>query len=170
MAFRELTEFFDDTLPLTICGKVYRIPGPNAETGLYCQRLLQTGAELARRQAAGESVEGLDTTGLNLGDNDEHDLFRRIMGPAMDEMIADGLSWPLIQVAGNTTAIWIGAGAEMAEQYWENGGRNPTPLSMAANRSERRSIDTAGANGTKLPDSTNGTKSRPRTRRASKAT
>ncbi len=112
--FEDLDEFFDGNLKLPIGGKVYAVPSPDIETGLYCQRIAETGLAMRRGQQLSES----DVEALRLDDSQERDWYRRLMGTAYDEMISDGVSWAKVQHAGATTFAWITSGSKAAERTW----------------------------------------------------
>ncbi|MEV6033565.1 hypothetical protein AB0L65_20590 [Nonomuraea sp. NPDC052116] len=130
--FKDLDSFFDPTLKLPVGGKTYVIPPPSAEVGLLCQRLMH--ASMAVQ--AGQDV---DEDGLNqlaetvLDDDQEKDLYQRILGPAWDELLADQVVWPKIQHIGQTALIWVAAGLEAAGKHWESG---PTGEAEAPARTE----------------------------------
>ncbi|GAA5046581.1 hypothetical protein HNP84_009751 [Thermocatellispora tengchongensis] len=132
--FQDLDDFFDDSLPLPVGGKWYRIPAPDAEVGLLCQRLMH--ASLAAEQ--GEAVDDPKLTALAevvLTDDEERDLYQRVLGPVFDELRADGVSWPKIQHVGATALVWVAAGKDAAAKMWASGGMGEAP---APNRATRR--------------------------------
>ncbi len=147
--FRDLDEFFDDTLPLPIGGKVYVVPPASAETGLFCQRLMEAGVDAAN---------GKDTDLASLDDEGERDLYQRVLGPVYGELKANGVSWPKIKHAGITAFLWIAGDRDTAQKYWEAGDGGPE--AEAPTRAERR----AAAATTQRRGSTSGT-----TRRTSPA-
>lgn len=159
MAFKDLDELLDDTLPLPIKGKVYRVPGVDAEWGLICQRMLSAGVQAFH--AAGTPDKPVPGAPV-IEDGNEQDFYRRCLGPVYDELRADGISWEKIKFCGTTAFLWIAQGAELAEQYWNSGG---DPEASAPNRQQRRSTGTDGATTTRQPNSTSGTRSRRRPRR-----
>lgn len=114
MSFQELDEFFDDTLELPIRGKIYKIPSPDGETGLWCQRVFEVGA----RVESGQKVPASQSAKLQLNDNDERELYDRVLGPAKQEMLDDGLTWARISAAAQTAIIWIATDRTTAEKYW----------------------------------------------------
>lgn len=127
MAFQELDEFFDDTLEIPIRGKVYHIPSPDAETGLWCQQIFEIGA----KAQAGQSVSDAAVAKLRLGDDEERSLYDRVLGPVKQEMIDDGLPWSRVSAVGETAIIWIATDRETAEKYWNEqvvGGGPKAPM------------------------------------------
>ena len=154
MAFQDLDEFFDYTLPLPVGGKVYVVPPATAEFGLYCQRLLSDGAVTV----AGGEVAGPPPK-MHFDDDEEINIYKLALGETLyKELITDGVSWPRVQLIGQTAIVWIGGNIALAEQYWSSGGR--PEASAPTNRAARRSTGTAGASRTRRPASTSGTKSR----------
>lgn len=116
MSFRDLDEFFDSSLRLPVRGKTYVIPSPDAKTGLWCQRIIAL---------AGKGKDGLtddDAASLRLDDDEERDLFQRLLGDAFEEMVADGLPWEHVKHCGMTALMWAAGNSEQAEAYWNAGG------------------------------------------------
>jgi len=152
LEFLDLDELLDDTLPLPIGGKVYRIKSCDAPTGLLCQRLLAAGLTAA----AGLSPDKAPT----LDDGDERDLYQRLLGDAYGEMIDDGVSWQRLSYAGRTCLFWAGGGRELAVSYWSSGG-GQMGEPEAPNRAALRSTSTNTAAATKTPrrGTGNGTRS-----------
>lgn len=109
--FKDLNDFLDDTLVLPIKGKKYTVQAPDGETGLLCQRLLALGAQAAKGEAEVKST---------LDDDDEEDLYQRVLGPVWDEMMADKVSWPRIKRASTTVMFWCTLGLAAAEAYWNS--------------------------------------------------
>jgi hypothetical protein len=156
MGFRDLDTLFDDTLPLPIGGKVYIVPAPDAELGLWCQRMVSAGLMIQAGETPPETAPP-----LTLDDDDERALYQRMLGETFDVMVSDGISWPKIQLVGQTALLWIGSGRPLAEQFWNSGG---DPEAFPPRRSKkagtRGSTSTAAANTTKRQASTSGTRSR----------
>ena len=121
MSFADLDEFFDDTLKLPIGGKTYVIRSVDAETGLWCQRMMESAAVVS----AGAQLSEGDVDGLLLDDDQERDLFRRVLGATYDEMVADKVSWERLKHAGTTAFMWAAGNKETAEEFWLSGGAGP---------------------------------------------
>lgn len=151
MAFEALDELLDETLVLPIKGRRYTILAPSADTGLRVQTIVQAAAVAASGGQVDEEA---------LGDAAEGDLYRDLLGPAYDEMLADGVSWPALKHAARTAIAWVVQDKASAERVWSSGG---DPSRLAPNRQARRS---GGANSTKNPGSTSGTSGRPAPARA----
>jgi hypothetical protein len=138
--FRDLDEFFDDTLPLPIKGKTYVVPGPDADTGLLCQRLMAVGITAA---------QGGDIDAAQLDDAGEIDLYARVLGPVYQELLADKVSWPRIKHAGTTAFLWIAADLDTAMKFWEMGPEAEAPDRKAAASSTPRRGSTSGTSRTR---------------------
>jgi hypothetical protein len=153
MSFNEIDELLDDGIYLPAGGKRYRIPSPDAELGLWCQRVLGAGIAIN----AGQEPPKLQALPQSLNDDEERELYIRLLGPAWQEMLADGVSWERVRLIGQTVFVWVGGGREMAELYWNSGG-DPK---VSTNRANRRagSTGSAGASTTKARASTSGTRS-----------
>jgi hypothetical protein len=127
-----LNELLDEdlTVPLRSTahpdGKDYVIPAPDAETGLWLQEQARIGAQIY--EGLREATEG------DLDDMEEKSFYRKIMGPAFDEMIADGVKWPSIKRAGSAIMAWALSDADDAEDVWSGKAKEEAK----ANRAERR--------------------------------
>lgn len=157
MSFRDLDEFFDSSLRLPIRGKTYLVPSPPAEDGLWIMRMLTT----ADRARAGEEIDAAVLAGLQLDDAQERSLYERCLGPALPEMLADGVPWEMVKHAGTTAFIWVGGDRATAERYWSS----PPGEAPAPNRAARRASK-ATATSTRPRGSTAGTTSRQKPKRA----
>lgn len=120
MPFADFDDFTDASLKLPVAGKTYVTPSPDAKTGLLCQRLVAGTTTLA----LGGEMSDAETQQI-LSDNDERELYERILGPAWDEMLADGVPWHVLQLAGTTALIWIVNGEAAAEECWNLRGHTP---------------------------------------------
>jgi hypothetical protein len=129
MAFQDFRDFTDAGLALPVNGKTYTIPPIDAATGLFCQSLLATSARLIAGQPVGD-----DDTEL-LDDAGERDLYRRLLGAAYEEMVADGVPWRALKLAAGVVFWDAAADRKTAERYWASGGR---PEAAAPSRAERR--------------------------------
>lgn len=168
--FTDLDEYFDPGLVLTVRGKEYTLPLPSAELGLWCRRIAQTAGEITEASSDQELLEVGDRARARAdalpplpGDLTFEE---RMLGTAYTAMLADQVPDPYVQFCAQTAYIWIIGDAEAAERYWTCGGR--PELLARTNRAERRATqktNTAGASATQSPGSTNGTSSRPRSRR-----
>lgn len=114
MAFQDLAEFFDPTLQLPMRGKTYVVESPDATTGVHVQRLFST----ATTVIAGGDVSEKDLAAIELDDDEEKELYPRVLGTAYGEMVEDKIPWVWIKHAGTTALMWIGVGVEAAEKFW----------------------------------------------------
>jgi hypothetical protein len=159
-AFKDLDEFFDGCLDLTIGGKVYRVDPPDGELGLWLERMLAAGFNARAAQSDDEVEEQARRLGMPPGDPNMS-FPQRMLGAAYDQMIADEVAWPKIKIAGTTAFLAATVGEDAAVAYWTSGGR---PGKAPSNRAERRktSKSTGAAKKTPRPASTSGTSSRSR--------
>jgi len=161
MAFKVLEEFLGDCLELPVrCNdgevRTFRIPSPPAEDGLRVEKIMSEGIRAANGQ-----------TPLNaqvLDDAEELDLYRLALGSAYDDVFKY-VDWPRFRHIAMTAVMWITAGLDVAEQYWNSDG--DPKAAPGPNREARRS--SAAASTTKRPASTSGTSTRRATGRARKA-
>ncbi|MFJ7208233.1 hypothetical protein ACIQWR_32490 [Streptomyces sp. NPDC098789] len=148
MAFEDLGELLAESIELPVAGRLYTVPAPTAEIGLRTQALIHAAAVAADGGRADEQV---------LGDAAERNLYRDVLGPTHDEMIADGVTWPTLKHCAITAMVWIAQDKTAAERYWTAAG---DPSRLAPNRAARRSPSGA-ANSTRSRGSTSGTSTRP---------
>lgn len=161
MSFKTLEEFLGDSLDLPVRCKdgqtrVFTIPSPSAEDGLKVEKVMSEGIRAANGQAPLNSQV--------LDDAEELDLYRMALGGVYDDVFKH-LDWPRFRHIAMTAVMWITAGLDVAEQYWNSDG--DPKAAPGPNREARRS--SAVANGTRQPASTSGTKSRKGTAPARKA-
>lgn len=98
MALKDLTETgFDPDLHLPIRGKQYTVPAPDYET-----------AKAMREQTTAEGLPPVE----------QIDQAIAALGPAFDEMVTDGIPWPMILHAGRTTILHFGFSPDLAEIHW----------------------------------------------------
>lgn len=161
--FEDLDEFLDDTIELPGGnGKVYRIGSPDAELGLWIQRVLSASLAAAKGGRPGPipDLRNIDGSVLSVVDGaipQDEALYQRLLGPVWGELKADQIPWNRIQLISQTAMFWVGMGLDTAMKFWAAGGR---PEASAPNRKARRSTSTAGATTTKSRASTKATTSR----------
>lgn len=98
MALKDLTETgFDPDLHLPIRGKKYTVPAPDYDT--------------AKRMRDMVAVEGMPPV-------EQIDEAIAALGPAFDEMVADGLPWPMILHSGRTAILHFGFSPDWADVHW----------------------------------------------------
>lgn len=165
----DLDAYFSPGLELTVRGKGYTVPLASAELGLWCRTIAEaTGAvsEDSSPEEMRQAVSRLERLPQLPG---EMSLAQRLLGSAYDEMVSDQVPDVYIEFCSATAYIWIIAGEEQAQRYWESGGR--PEARRPGNRADRRAEAKAGVNGTAAasgtpsPASTSGTRSRKRSRR-----
>lgn len=105
MSFTPVLE--DPTLDLPIGDKTYRVPSPPYEVGRRIHRMFDP---LAPAEA--------------LNDVEERDLYAEVLGPVLQEMVDDKVSWHALKRAGGAALLWIAYGVSAAESFW-NGGADP---------------------------------------------
>lgn len=159
MAFKTIDEIFDPRLHLPWGGKIYHIPEPDAQLGLFCQRLFVAGYRVANGEIPAEVAPE-----LQMDDEKQESFNQRLLGSAYEDLERDGVGWPVIKLMAETVFFWIAGGLELAEHYWESAG-DPKALSTGqAPRAVRRaaaksSRSTDAVTTTKPRGSTSGTKS-----------
>lgn len=176
--FGDLADFWTEGLPLTIAGKQYVVPEPDAENGLWLQTLWSAGVVVADALSRGEEPDAATAELAKLDDKGEADLRTRVLGEElMAELEADGVSPTKIKHMVMTGFYWIVLGEEPAKAYWQ--GRSPLEAMRPTpgNREERRaaakssrSTRTPAASATQKPGSRSGTKSLPTKPTSSKVT
>ncbi|MBY4571253.1 hypothetical protein ACN95_14630 [Gordonia sihwensis] len=166
-AFADLADFHDPDLYLTIRGKEYRIPQPNASVGLkirqaFMSKVISDATELefiadilgahwepdvqtvtVLDPMTGEPV--LDADGNPVVEEQDHGTW---VGGVWSQMDADGVGWEELMHAGRTALIDVGMGRLTAETHWRTGlvasldgagsEGNPLPAKPEPNRAARR--------------------------------
>lgn len=109
---KDFTEFIAGPLQVPIGGKLYTIPPIDITTGLLLRRAMNPEDTDAIERLIGGDTEG-----------DELDLagYRRVLGSALDEMLADGVPWDAMDRAYLTAVTDHQRGRVIAEQVWEVG-------------------------------------------------
>lgn len=92
-------------------GHTYRVPPPSAKTGLW----LSTIAELGTVAATGGKLTASDVAALHLDDDEERTFYQRVLGPAYQEMLDDGVSWPALQAIGRHAFLTFSMSQESAD-------------------------------------------------------
>lgn len=144
----DYTKFAEGPLRFPINGKVYVLPPIGIPEGLALAGVIKATKEK-------------DDFELDI------DLFKLVLGPLWDEMVADNVPLDAAIHAGVTALADRQYGREFAKITWETGADpkavEPYVKAMATqtgNRASRRSNSTAGAKKTPKPASTKATKSR----------
>lgn len=155
--FRQLHDVFDARLRLPgKDGKVYVVPEPDRELGLWCTALCSAGLALNLGQELTDSMPA-----LQLDDADELALYRRILRTVWDELERDGYGFATQKHYALTAFFWIGMGEDAAMTYWNSGGKASAPTRAARRHPQQQSASTqstAAVSTTRGPDSTSGTR------------
>lgn len=148
MALEEAAAWLDGDLVLPIGGKKYRVPEPSAELGMRLEVILNVG----------KNGKMTDRQKQVLTDEEEHDTYRDVLGPAFDQMQRDGVTWPRLKHAAVTAMFHFVISPEAAEANWNRG----VDRGKASSRSSRPATraTTAAASTTKSRASGSGTRPR----------
>ena len=121
MPFKDLGDWAElGGVKLPIGGKVYALRPVSAELGPRLQVLMSAGVTLGRGgELADDDKQVLD-------DMAEQEMYRDLLGPAYDEMTADGVPWSALKHAAMTVLVDATVDRDTAEKYWENLGK-PAP-------------------------------------------
>jgi hypothetical protein len=132
-------------------GKAYRFASPDFETGLWLKNLIEFG----QRVALGGEVRDSDTERLNLDDDEEVDLYRRVMGDTFEQLRTDGVSWGHVQKVFQLLLKHWGTGQDVAATLREAAGEAEAQPNRTARRaSARSSSPTAGSKSSRASTAT----------------
>lgn len=134
-----------DTPPLSSTkhpdGRSYRIPSPDAATGIRLTAMVSLGVDLA----TGAELSQADADKLKLDDAAEVEFLREVLGSAYDELVTDGVSWVRIQRLGRFALLYFTLGPEAAAQE----AQRSSGEAHAPNRETRRKkASPVGSSGT----------------------
>ena len=138
-------------------GRTYRVPPPNAQTGLW----LSTLAELGTVAASGGNLSAQDVADLTFDDDEEKPFYRRVLGSAYDEMVADKVSWPALQAIGKHAFLTFTMSQEMADLELQTAlgkARSRTVPAPAKRTPAKRTAKRTG--GSASPTASGGTRAR----------
>jgi hypothetical protein len=135
--FEQLDDYGNARLILTMAGKQYAIPDVNPIVGRKVMRMLAVGVKVAE----GQEMTDADRDQFVLDDEEEAALLAEILGPALDQMTADGVGWRRLQHVLQTAMVWIAQGPSRAALIWGSWGAEVTPKAPQDRR--RRSARTA---------------------------
>lgn len=136
-------------------GKTYYVASPDAKTGLRLAAM----AEAITAAERGGNVDQRTRDALELDDDGEKDLYRKVLGDTYDEMVDDGVSWVRIQRLGQYLFLHFAMGEQVAANALKAGVLSGE--AQGPNRAARRAPK-ATAKSTRSRASTSGTTSRPR--------
>lgn len=120
---KDFSEFIAGPLKLPIGGKLYTIPPVDITTGLLLRRALDpSDTEAVERLLLGDDEhKGRRRNGAAADDRVMLAGYRRVLGSALDEMLADGVAWDAMDRAYLTAVTDHQRGRVIAEQVWELG-------------------------------------------------
>lgn len=114
-------------------GKSYTIPSPDADTGARFAAL----AEIAMKVHRGVDVSESDLRRLRMDDDEEREFMEQVLGDALAELKADGVSWRRLQMLTQYAYIYFAYGPEQAAAASQN-GLISSGKATAPNRAARR--------------------------------
>lgn len=162
---RDALEVLDLTLRLPVGDRTYLVRPPAAAVGIRLANMLTRGIVLDSLIDAGATGAEVDEirAGLVIKD-DDHDFARDCLGAAYDEMTADGVPYPVVELAVSTAFLAWTAGKQTAEAWWDAGGKAPTPTATRRAGAPPTETQTQQAAATTTPTrvSRSGTKRRKR--------
>ena len=119
--FTDLAGFLDEGFDLPYKGKKYRVDVPDATTGIYLQSIMDAGESLLIVQSIKKADQQV------LSDDQERSAYQMALGSAYDALVADGVPWPVLKVAGVTALLYWTRGPDLALRYWTGQGKAPEP-------------------------------------------
>ena len=150
MAFKNADQF-GYTITLPFREHSYRIPSPPVDVGNFMVETTQlTGKRIAlltrldglaeddpEREDIERQLEEV-TDVLTIPDEMEGSYFRAVLGPAYDKMTANREPFELVKLAAATFSVWVLQDRETAEEFWNAGGRHPSPRRVPQDRKAKR--------------------------------
>ena len=126
MPFEDIAQFVANSFDLPYGGKTYTIPAPSAQDGLWLQAILDGAESFVLTRAVGAANRK-----VIVGDEEERTAYQLAMGPAYQQMVDDGVTWPVLKHAGMTAWIYWCRSSSAAERYWaqlpDGSGNAPAP-------------------------------------------
>ena len=161
---KDLSQFMSDGHDLPINGKTYHVPLVDAETGLAFTRFISVAMKAKNAQENNEDYTPDDEDIQILSDQQERDIYKEVLRDGVwEEMVEDGLAFAHMRMAALYALYHATQGEEVANRFWESGGKAPAP-NRAARRTATRTR-TGGANTTQKQASPKGTNTRTANRR-----
>lgn len=120
-------------------GPTYVVYPTDGETGLLIHKLLGIGDDVQK----GRTVDRDSLT-----DGEERELYQRLLGDALEEMLADGVDWSDIQFVAQVCMAWVVAGIKTAEELRDSGGDPKAVLEARKTQGNRASRRASGASAT----------------------
>lgn len=130
-------------------GKAYTIASPSAKTVLQLKRTMQLWDADGERELTKEDVEALTALTTDEG-GQPVDIVARIMGPAYQQMIDDGVSGSRMEKIANIVLTYYGRNSHLARKLVEATGEsaarpNRTTRRAAGQRAGSKSSRASGA-------------------------
>lgn len=156
----EFTDFMDDAdgdggfdsprmpSPAHPQGRSYRIPSPDAKTGLRLTAL----ADMSLKQSRGIAIDELDVKRLRISDDDEREFLGQVLSPGvLEQMIEDGVKWEHARRLAMYAFVRFGISKDAADEAAKNGllsGKAAAP-NRAARRTKKKKSTTSASPGSK---------------------
>lgn len=112
--FGDLRQYLDRDLTLTIDGKAYTIPAPNAEKGLE----LKAKAISGRMTDMEETVAGVELMGGKW--NDDKGTWVKPKGSVFAKLMAEQ-DWDAVYRTAKTALLFFTVSRELAVDFWQTG-------------------------------------------------
>lgn len=120
---RDLNEVLDLDLSLPVGGKTYMVKPPRADVAAHLMNRLAFGIAADAGLDLGEEQR----RAIEVTDEQMPDFARQCLGPALDEMEADGLLPQQIEFCVTTAFYAWTVGKAFAERHWETAGNLERP-------------------------------------------
>lgn len=127
-------------------GKKYRVPSPDAATGLRLAAL----ADVTLKASQGGDLNERDARRLKLDDEEERDFIAQVLSqPCVDEMTSDGVKYEHMKRISQYAFLWFGVSREAAESAVERGllAGKVLPLNRAQRRASTKGSSTSSGSG-----------------------
>ncbi|SEC95370.1 hypothetical protein SAMN04489727_5737 [Amycolatopsis tolypomycina] len=148
MTVKDLSAYLaDDSLYVPLDGTTYRIPSPDALTGLKLMSIYQLSEDVELTEEAKQALA-----------SENRDLPQLVLGTGLDDLVAGGVSWVKIQRITRYALLFFTLGEEVADHAMNSGalsGEAPAP----SPNGRRTRASRAGATTTRQAASTAGTTS-----------
>lgn len=134
MTYADLSDFLDDDgLTVTLRGKEYLIPSPDAEKGLQLAAMANIGV----KAKLGQDITEEQMRSIQI-DTEGKDFIRFVLTDAVvDQMIVDGISWVALSRVAQYAFTHFALNPETARKALEAGmfaGKAPAPTNRAGRR------------------------------------
>lgn len=171
MPFERLSEsFYDHEITLPVGDREYTIASPDADTGMFVQRVVVIGATAARNEPLTEDDRKFLADAPSMNSDEFMDM---LLTPELHARIkADRLNWGAYQKIIGTAMQWVAFGREAAEAFWnaKEGEPDPNPQAPQDHRSPSKPGSAPRSRGTSKPKTTAASRSgNPAKRAASSA-